>query len=87
MRRVAKTINFGVAYGVSGYGLAQNTGLPQAEATRLIEEYFARYPGIKRYIEDTRRQAHRDGYVSTLLGRRRYLPELKAQNRRPGQRR
>jgi DNA polymerase-1 len=81
MRRVAKTINFGVAYGVSGYGLAQNTGLPQAEATRLIEEYFERYPGIKRYVEETRRQAHRDGYVSTLLGRRRYLPELKAQNR------
>jgi len=81
MRRVAKTINFGVAYGVSGYGLAQNTGLPQTEATRLIEEYFARYPGIKTYVEETQRQAHRDGYVSTLLGRRRYLPELKAQNR------
>jgi len=81
MRRVAKTINFGVAYGVSGYGLAQSTGLPQADATRLIEEYFTRYPGIKRYVEETRRQAHRDGYVSTLLGRRRYLPELKAQNR------
>jgi len=81
MRRVAKTINFGVAYGVGGYGLAQNTGLPQAEATRLIEEYFARYPGIRTYVEETRRQAHRDGYVSTLLGRRRYLPELKAQNR------
>jgi DNA polymerase-1 len=81
MRRVAKTINFGVAYGVSGYGLAQNTGLPQSEATKLIEEYFARYPGIKQYVTDTQRQAHRDGYVSTLLGRRRYLPELKAQNR------
>jgi DNA polymerase-1 len=81
MRRVAKTINFGVAYGVGGYGLAQNTGLAQAEATRLIEEYFARYPGIKTYVEETRKQAHRDGYVSTLLGRRRYLPELKAQNR------
>lgn len=81
MRRVAKTINFGVAYGVSGYGLAQNTGLPQDEATRLIQQYFERYPGIKKYVDDTRRQAHRDGYVSTLLGRRRYLPELKAQNR------
>ncbi len=81
MRRVAKTINFGVAYGVGGYGLAQNTGLAQADATRLIEEYFARYPGIKSYIDDTRKQAHRDGYVSTLLGRRRYLPELRAQNR------
>jgi len=81
MRRVAKTINFGVAYGVGGYGLAQSTGLPQDEATRLIAEYFARYPGIKTYVEETRRQAHRDGYVTTLLGRRRYLPELKAQNR------
>jgi DNA polymerase I len=80
-RRVAKTINFGVAYGVSGYGLAQNTGLQQADAQRLIDEYFERYPGIKRYIDDTRASAHRDGYVSTLLGRRRYLPELKAQNR------
>jgi DNA polymerase I len=80
-RRVAKTINFGVAYGVGGYGLAQNTGLPQDEATRLIQEYFERYPGIKTYVEETKRQAKRDGYVSTLLGRRRYLPELKAQNR------
>ncbi len=81
MRRVAKTINFGVAYGVSGYGLAQSTGLPQEEANKLITEYFTRYPGIKQYIERTQRQAHRDGYVSTLLGRRRHLPELKAQNR------
>jgi len=81
MRRVAKTINFGVSYGVSGYGLAQSTGLPQEEATKIIEDYFARYPGVRTYVEETKAAARRDGYVATLTGRRRYLPELQAANR------
>ena len=83
-RRVAKTINFGVAYGVSGYGLAQNTGLAQADAQRLIDEYFLRYPGIRRYIEETRQAAHRDGYVSTLTGQATLSAGAEGAEPRPG---
>ena len=76
MRRVAKMINFGLSYGMSGYGLAQRTGLPQKEADRFIETYFANYPKVKVYMEETKRKAARQGYVETLLHRRRYFPEL-----------
>lgn len=76
MRRVAKTINFGVTYGMSGYGLAQRTDLSQEEANQFIANYFARYPGVKAYVEETKQKAKDMGYVSTLLGRRRYFPEL-----------
>jgi len=76
MRRVAKTTNFGVTYGMSGYGLAQRTDLSQEEANQFIANYFARYPGVKAYVEGTKRRAKKVGYVSTLLGRRRYFPEL-----------
>lgn len=76
MRRLAKTVNFGVTYGMSGYGLAQRTGLSREEASRFIRDYFAKYPRVKKYVEETKRKARRQGYVETLLGRRRYFPEL-----------
>ncbi len=76
MRRLAKTVNFGISYGMSAYGLAEETGLTPEEAHRFIQSYFARYPRVKAYIENTKAKAQRDGYVETLLGRRRYFPEL-----------
>ncbi len=75
-RRLAKTINFGVIYGISGYGLADRTELTQEEAERFINAYFARYPKVREYLEGLKRQAAEQGYVETLLGRRRYFPEL-----------
>ncbi len=76
MRRLAKTVNFGISYGMSAYGLAEETGLTPEEAHKFIQSYFARYPKVKTYIENTKAKAQRDGYVETLLGRRRYFPEL-----------
>ncbi|MFQ6059417.1 MAG: DNA polymerase I, partial [Anaerolineae bacterium] len=81
MRRLAKTINFGLSYGMSGYGLAQRTGLSQEEANRFIGSYFANYPGVKAYMERTKREATQQGYVETLLHRRRYFPELQTRDR------
>jgi DNA polymerase-1 len=77
MRRLAKSVNFGLSYGQGSHGLAQQTGLSHEEADRFIKNYFARYPKVKEYIERTKRQANEQGYVETLLGRRRYFPELK----------
>ncbi|MBI4504343.1 MAG: DNA polymerase I [Chloroflexi bacterium] len=77
-RRIAKVVNFGIIYGVSDFGLAQNTGLPRADAARIISQYMARYEGVRRYIDETLRQARARGYVTTLFGRRRYLPEIAA---------
>jgi DNA polymerase-1 len=88
MRRVAKTANFAMVYGSSAFGLAQQTGLTQDEAAQFMEAYFARFPGVRQYIEDTKKQAVERGYVETLLGRRRYFPELAQGSRAaPGQRR
>jgi len=81
MRRAAKTINFGVIYGMSGYGLQQATDLTREEAELFISTYFTRYPGIKNYIDNTKRQAAALGYVQTVLGRRRYIPEINSTNR------
>jgi DNA polymerase-1 len=75
-RRVAKMTNFAISYGVTGYGLAERTGLTTEEADAFIRTYFETYPRIKEYIDRTRRQAREQGYVETLLGRRRYFPEL-----------
>lgn len=77
MRRLGKTINFGIVYGITDYGIAARTELSQSEARRLIENYFAQYPGVKSYLEETKRHARERGYVQTLLGRRRYFPELR----------
>ncbi|NMA71607.1 MAG: DNA polymerase I, partial [Firmicutes bacterium] len=81
MRSAAKAINFGIVYGISSYGLARGTGLSRAEAQAYIDGYFARYPGVKRYMDQVVAQARERGYVTTLLGRRRYLPELRARDR------
>jgi DNA polymerase-1 len=78
MRRVAKSINFGITYGMSGYGMAWRTGLSQQEATRFIEGYFSKYSRVKAYLDETKRKAREQGYVETLLGRRRYFPELRS---------
>jgi len=79
-RRVAKTTNFGIIYGITQHGLAARTDLSIVEARDLIESYFKKYPSIRAYMDDTIKSAHSHGYVSTLLGRRRYLPELRARN-------
>jgi len=76
MRRVAKAINFGLVYGMSDYGLAARTELSQEEAAHFIRSYFAQFPAVQTYLEETKRQAREQGYVETLFGRRRYFPEL-----------
>ncbi|MBN1369263.1 MAG: DNA polymerase I [Dehalococcoidaceae bacterium] len=81
MRRLAKTVNFGVIYGMSGYGLEQATELNRQEAEQFITTYFARYPGVKQYLEETKRLAASQGYVQTVLGRRRMIPEITSANR------
>ena len=81
MRRVAKSINFGITYGMSGYGMAWRTGLSQKEAERFIQEYFTKYSRVKAYLDETKRKARDLGYVETLLGRRRYFPELRSDSR------
>ncbi|MBA7631120.1 DNA polymerase I [subsurface metagenome] len=81
MRRVAKTVNFGVIYGMSDYGLEQATGLSREEAAGFIAAYFEKYPGVKHYLESTKEKARKDGYVQTILGRRRAIPEINASNR------
>ncbi len=81
MRRVAKTVNFGVIYGMSEYGLEQATEFNRAEAAQFIASYFEKYPGVRRYLEQTKQQARDTGYVSTVLGRRRYIPEINSTNR------
>ncbi len=76
MRRKAKAVNFGIIYGISPFGLAQNTGVSNAEAKRYIDSYFARYPKVREFIDKTIKEAGAKGYVTTLLGRRRFIPEL-----------
>jgi DNA polymerase-1 len=80
MRRQAKAVNFGIVYGISSYGLSQNLDIGRIEADRFIETYLSTFPGVRRYMDDIIKQAKRDGYVTTLLARRRYLPEINASN-------
>ena len=80
MRRVAKMVNFGIAYGLSDFGLARGTGMSRAEAGDFIRGYFDTYPGIEHYMQETRRDAAELGYVCTLLNRRRYIPDIHAAN-------
>ncbi|MDP1727141.1 MAG: DNA polymerase I [Bacteroidota bacterium] len=79
-RRNAKAVNFGLIYGQSAYGLSQNLGIPRKEAAQIIEEYFKQYPRIKNYMDDTINFAKENGYVETLLGRRRYLRDINSAN-------
>jgi DNA polymerase-1 len=81
MRRTAKTVNFGVIYGMSDYGLEQATGLSREEAAAFINAYFEKYPGVKQYLESTKEKAREKGYVQTILGRRRAIPEINHANR------
>jgi DNA polymerase-1 len=81
MRRNAKTVNFGVIYGMSDYGLEQATNLTREEAAQFIALYFEKYPKVKEYLEATKSQARKLGYVQTVLGRRRFLPEINSANR------
>ena len=80
-RRVAKTVNFGIMYGLGAFGLAQRLGISRTEGQQIIENYFAKYPGIKEYIDSTITTTRDRGYASTLLGRRRYFPLINASNR------
>ncbi len=80
-RRKAKAINFGLIYGMSAFGLARQLGLGRNEAQAYIDLYFARYPGVADYMSRTRSQAHEQGYVETLMGRRLHLPEINARNK------
>jgi DNA polymerase I len=77
-RRTAKTINFGLIYGMSPFGLARQLGIDRGAATRYVERYFARYPGIKRFMDETRHNARETGFVETVLGRRLYLPDIRS---------
>jgi DNA polymerase-1 len=79
-RRYAKTINFGLIYGMSAFGLARSLGIDNGAARNFVERYFQRYPGVKRYMDETRAAAKAKGYVETVLGRRLYLPEINSPN-------
>lgn len=80
MRRRAKMVNFGIAYGISAFGLSQRLGIPRSESAAIIEHYFASYPGIRRYIDETIAFAREHGFVQTLTGRRRYLRDIRSAN-------
>ncbi|MNK21601.1 DNA polymerase I [compost metagenome] len=80
MRRSAKAVNFGIVYGISDYGLSQNLNITRKEAAKFIDQYFEVFQGVRKYMDDIVKEAKRDGYVKTLLERRRYLPEINASN-------
>lgn len=80
MRRIAKAVNFGIIYGISGYGLSENLGISTKEASNFIEQYLNTYPGIKTYMDETIKKAHEDKYVKTLFNRKRNIPELDNKN-------
>lgn len=80
LRRSAKAVNFGIAYGQGAFGLAENLGISRGEAKDIIDRYFARFKNVRDYIEGTVKVAHEQGYVETLFGRRRYIEELKSKN-------
>jgi DNA polymerase-1 len=80
MRRNAKTVNFGIIYGISAFGLAERLNISRAEASEIIETYFKQYPGIKQYMNDSIAFARKNGYVETMMGRRRYLNDINSAN-------
>ena len=80
MRRKAKAVNFGIIYGISAFGLAQDIGVSNSEAKRYIDSYFSRYPGVRAYIDQTIEQVKTSGFVTTLFNRRRFIPELQSSN-------
>ena len=80
MRKKAKAVNFGIVYGIGGFSLSKDLGISVAEATRYIKNYMLNYPGIEEYLERVVEEAKKNGYTTTVFGRRRYIPELNAQN-------
>jgi DNA polymerase-1 len=80
MRRKAKMVNFGISYGISAFGLSQRLGIPRMEAAEIIESYFSQFPGIRAYIDETIEFCRENGYVQTLSGRRRFLPDIRSAN-------
>jgi DNA polymerase I len=80
MRRNAKTVNFGIVYGISAFGLSERLNIPRQEAADIIKQYFQKYPGIKKYMDDTIAFARENGYVTTILGRRRYVSDINSAN-------
>ena len=80
MRRRAKMVNFGIIYGISAFGLAQRLGIPRGEADSIIKSYFEQYPGVKEFMDRVVREATEKGYVETMTGRRRHLPDLRSAN-------
>lgn len=80
MRNRAKAVNFGIIYGISDYGLSQDLQIPRAEARKYIENYFNRYTGVKRYVDECIKMARENGYVTTVMDRRRYLPDINHSN-------
>jgi len=81
MRRMAKAVNFGIIYGISPFGLSRDLGISKDKAKEYIDNYFNRHKGVKDFIDKTLKEAYEKGYVTTLLQRRRYLPDLKSKNR------
>ena len=80
-RRTAKTINFGLIYGMSPFGLARQLGIDRGSAQEYVNRYFARYPGVRRFMDETRERARNEGFVETVCGRRLYLPDIRSSNR------
>ncbi len=80
MRRNAKTVNFGIVYGISAFGLSERLNIPRKEAAEIIDQYFSKYPGVKSYMESTIAFARANGYVETMMGRRRYLRDINSAN-------
>lgn len=80
MRRQAKAVNFGIVYGISDFGLSQNLGITRNQAAKFIEDYFAKFPGVPKYMNEIVEIARKTGYVTTLLSRRRYLPDIHSRN-------
>ena len=80
MRRQAKAVNFGIVYGISDFGLSNNLGINRKDAAQFIDQYLDVFSGVRRFMDDIKKQARKDGYVTTLLNRRRYLPEIHASN-------
>jgi DNA polymerase I len=80
MRRNAKTVNFGIVYGISAFGLSERLGIPRKEAASIIDQYFEKYPGLRKYMDNTISLARKNGYVETIMGRRRYLRDINSAN-------
>ena len=80
MRRQAKAVNFGIVYGISDYGLSQSLGITRKKAKAFIDDYLASFPGVKQYMSDIVKDAKAQGYVETLLHRRRYIPDITSRN-------